>query len=90
MESRETPVGHARNALALLTFARERVREVTIPPDAELLDLLDAARGRIWRVVNELEAVERPALPGWWWKLWRLTRRVGWLEAGSRGMTTWE
>lgn len=81
MDARESPAAHARNALALLTFARDRVRELTIPPDAELLDLLDAARGRCWAVVNELEASRRAPLPAWWWRLYRIAQRAGWLAA---------
>jgi len=78
----ETPAGHTRHALALLIFASARLGEIGIT-DPEVLDLLDAARARLWRTVNELEAVPRPALPGWWWRLRRLADRVGWVHAAA-------
>jgi len=78
----ETPAGHVRHALAMVLFAEARLRELGIA-DPEAVDLLEAARGRLWNVVNELEAVPRPALPGWWWRLRRLADRVGWAHAAA-------
>jgi len=76
----ETPAGHARNALALIIFADARLRELAIT-DPDVHDLLAGARGRLWNVVNELEATQRPALPPWWWRLRRIADRAGWWRA---------
>src|SRR5437016_23378 len=80
----ETLAGHARHALTLVIFAEARLCELTMPPDPDALDLLAGARGRLWHVINELEAVSRPALPDWWWRLRRLAERVGWTHAVAR------
>ena len=72
----ESPAGHCRNALSLLWFARQRVAVLTVPPDVEALELIEAARARLWRAVNALEAP--PNAPPWWHGLRRLARRRGW------------
>jgi len=51
----EEPSDHIRNALQLLILAERRVAELTIPPDAALVDLLKGAEARLFHAAFELE-----------------------------------
>lgn len=52
----ETPGQHLKNAVQLLILADERVTTLTIPPDAELLELIRAAEARMFRALYKMEA----------------------------------